>query len=192
MAEASEKYKLVDTIIEPALDWVGLEPRGIASTITPTAGGTYTLVEEGSTENWEVYCQAEGKRVCSSYSDDGFAMYEFAFKELGFRLPFSDLAAGVFGWLKLAPSQLHPNSLAFIRAFEIVCEYLEVEPTLPLFFRVFKLQRQPPRNGHGWMSLKQQTKLFKMFVDSVCGFKVRYYVVRPRTPSARDSLYETT
>ncbi|MCI31522.1 hypothetical protein A2U01_0052734, partial [Trifolium medium] len=31
-----------------------------------------------------------------------------------------------------------------------------------------------------------------MFVDSVRGFKERYYVVRPRTPSARDSLFETT
>ncbi|MCI30060.1 hypothetical protein A2U01_0051269, partial [Trifolium medium] len=28
MAEASEKYKLVDTIIDLDLDWVGLEPRG--------------------------------------------------------------------------------------------------------------------------------------------------------------------
>ncbi|MCI31878.1 hypothetical protein A2U01_0053090, partial [Trifolium medium] len=28
MAEASEKYKLVDTITDPELDWVGLEPRG--------------------------------------------------------------------------------------------------------------------------------------------------------------------
>ncbi|MCI83137.1 hypothetical protein A2U01_0104412, partial [Trifolium medium] len=31
-----------------------------------------------------------------------------------------------------------------------------------------------------------------MFVDSVRGFKERYYVVRPRTSLARDSLYETT
>ncbi|MCI11830.1 hypothetical protein A2U01_0032932, partial [Trifolium medium] len=142
-------------------------------------------------QNWDVYCPTAGKRVCSEFFDDGFSMYEFAFKELGFRLPFSDLATGVFGWLKLAPSQLHPNSLAFIRAFEIVCEYLEVEPTLPLFFRIFKLQRQPSKNGHDWVSLKQQTKLFRMFVDSVRGFKERYYVARPRTPSARDSLYET-
>ncbi|MCI39374.1 hypothetical protein A2U01_0060605, partial [Trifolium medium] len=44
-------------------------------------------------ENWEVYCPAEGKRVCSPYSDDGFTMYEFAFKDLKFRLPFSNLAA---------------------------------------------------------------------------------------------------
>ncbi|MCI34100.1 hypothetical protein A2U01_0055318, partial [Trifolium medium] len=55
---------------------------------------------------------------------------------------------------------------------DLVCEYLEVEATLPLFFRVFKLQRQPVKNGqHGWVSLKQQIKFFKMFIDSVRGFK---------------------
>ncbi|MCH85859.1 hypothetical protein A2U01_0006711 [Trifolium medium] len=195
VGEPVEDHHLVDIITDPRLDWVGPEPRGIASVITPTAGRVYTIVEdtkEGQQQNWDVYCLTAEKRVCSEFSDDGFAMYEFAFKELGFRFPFSDLAAGVFGWLKLAPSQLHPNSLAFIRAFEIVCEYLEDEPYLPLFFRIFKLQRQPSKSGHDWVSLKQQTKLFKMFVDSVSGFKERYYVVRPRTPSAKDSLYETT
>ncbi|MCI57434.1 hypothetical protein A2U01_0078685, partial [Trifolium medium] len=74
--------------------------------------------------------------------------------------------------MNLAPSQLHPNLMAFLRAFELVCQYLEVEPIVPLFFRVFKLQRQPSRDGrHGWVSLKQQVKLFKMFVDSVRHFK---------------------
>jgi hypothetical protein len=48
-------------------------------------------------------------------------MYEYAFKELGLLLPFSELAMGVFGHLKLVPSQLNPNSLAFLRAFELVC-----------------------------------------------------------------------
>ncbi|MCI62161.1 hypothetical protein A2U01_0083418, partial [Trifolium medium] len=32
---------------------------------------------------------------------------------------------------------------------------------------------------------------FKMFVDSVQGFKERYYVVKPITPLAIDSLYKT-
>ncbi|MCI53623.1 hypothetical protein A2U01_0074870, partial [Trifolium medium] len=82
MAEASEKYKLVDTITDPDLDWVGLEPRGIASVITLTAGGTHTTIEEGLVKNWDTYCPVVGKRVCSPYSEDGFAMYEFAFKEL--------------------------------------------------------------------------------------------------------------
>ncbi|MCI49960.1 hypothetical protein A2U01_0071204, partial [Trifolium medium] len=44
MAESSESPRLVDTITEPELDWVGPEPRGITSVITPTALGVYTIV----------------------------------------------------------------------------------------------------------------------------------------------------
>ncbi|MCI67852.1 hypothetical protein A2U01_0089111, partial [Trifolium medium] len=62
--------------------------------------------------------------------------------------------------------------MAFIRTFEMLCEYLEVDPTLSLFFRIFKLQRQSTKDGrHSWVSLKRQVKLFKMYVDSVRGFK---------------------
>ncbi|MCI46628.1 hypothetical protein A2U01_0067869, partial [Trifolium medium] len=42
-------HRLVDTITDPELDWVGPEPRVIASVITPTALGMYTIVEE----DWE-------------------------------------------------------------------------------------------------------------------------------------------
>ncbi|MCI55850.1 hypothetical protein A2U01_0077101, partial [Trifolium medium] len=65
MAEASEKYKLLDTITDPDLDWVGPEPRGIASVITPTAGGTHTTIEEGPVKNWDTYCPVAGNRACS-------------------------------------------------------------------------------------------------------------------------------
>ncbi|MCI09752.1 hypothetical protein A2U01_0030841, partial [Trifolium medium] len=73
-----------------------------------------------------------------------------------------------------------------------VCEYLKVEPTVHLFFRVFKLQSQPIKDGrHGWVSLKQQVKLFKMFIDSVRGFIERFYIVRPLTQVAVDNLFES-
>ncbi|MED6149525.1 hypothetical protein PIB30_063369 [Stylosanthes scabra] len=40
--------------------------------------------------------------------------------------------------LNSAPSQVHPNSWAFIRAFEILMETLEQPPTLGLFFSLFQ------------------------------------------------------
>jgi hypothetical protein len=105
-------------------------------------------------------------------------------------LPFSELDMGVFGHLKLAPSQLNPNLLGFLRAFEFVCEHLEIPPTVHLFFRIFKLQRQPTKDGRqGWVSFKQQVKLFEMYIDFVRGFKERYYVIKPMTEAARESLY---
>ncbi|MCI32454.1 hypothetical protein A2U01_0053668 [Trifolium medium] len=61
-------------------------------------------------------------------------------------MSFTDLEIAVFHHLRLAPSQLHPNSLAFLRAFEITADHLGLAPTLPLFFYAFKLQRSCPRD----------------------------------------------
>ncbi|GAU22953.1 hypothetical protein TSUD_326820 [Trifolium subterraneum] len=183
--EPVESHRLVDTITYEKLVWVTPEPWGVASTLVQGDSTVHTIVEErgeGDPENWEVHTPFEGKRVCSEFSEGGFAMYEFAFNDLKFRMPFSDFTVGVFDRLRLAPSQLHPNLLAFIRAFELLCNYLGVEPTLPLFFRIFKIQRQTIQGRQGWVSLKHhQAKIFRMFVDSVRGFKERYYEV-PRFP----------
>ncbi|XP_045797668.1 uncharacterized protein LOC123891829 [Trifolium pratense] len=189
-SQATSKHKLVDTITDPELAWVAPEPRGIASTITAQDPRLFTIVEEAGSENWEVRTPAEGERVCSSYTGCSFTMYEMAFKELGFRLPFNDLEAGIFGRLRVAPSQLHPNSLAFIRAYQILCRYLEVEATVALFFYIFQIQRQKVGDRQGWISLKHQSsKIFRMFVESARGFKERYYVVKPVTEFAFDSLH---
>ncbi|MCH83851.1 hypothetical protein A2U01_0004677, partial [Trifolium medium] len=153
MAEPAEDHCLVDTITDPELAWVGPEPRGIASVITPTTLGVYTIVEEDweVQQNWEVHLPNLDHRICSKFPDDGFGMYEFVFKDLKLRLPFSGLPIGVLGWLNLAPSQLHPNSLAFIRAFELVCEYLEVEPTVPLFFPRFQAATSADQGWTAWL-----------------------------------------
>ncbi|CAJ2654490.1 unnamed protein product [Trifolium pratense] len=189
-SQATSKHKLVDTITDPELAWVAPEPRGIASTITAQDPRLFTIVEGVGPVNWEVHMPAEGERICSPYTEGGFTMYEMAFKEMGYRLPFNNLEAEIFGRLKVAPSQLHPNALAFIRAYQILCRYLEVEATVSLFFYIFKIQRQKVGDQQGWVSLKHQSsKIFKMFVESARGFKERYYVVKPVTEFALNSLY---
>jgi cell division protein FtsB len=55
--------------------------------------------------------------------------------------------AEIFAFLRLAPSQLHPNAMAFVLAFEHLCEYKNVVPTRALFFRVFQLQRMTKEFG---------------------------------------------
>ncbi|PNX62585.1 hypothetical protein L195_g053060 [Trifolium pratense] len=189
-SQAASKHKLVDTITDPEFAWVAPEPRGIASTITAQYPQLFTIVEGAGPVNWEVHMPAEGERICSSYTEGGFTMYEMAFKEMGYRLPFNNLEAEIFGRLKVAPSQLHPNALTFIRAYQILCRYLEVEATVSLFFYIFKIQRQKVEDQQGWVSLKHQSsKIFKMFVESARGFKERYYVVKPVTEFALNSLY---
>jgi hypothetical protein len=118
-------------------------------------------------------------------------MYEFVFKELGLRLPFSPLATEIFKYLKLAPSQLHPNAMAFVLAFEHLCEYTGVVPTRALFFRVFQLQRMTKEFGRkSWVSFKNRVSLFDMYVESLRGFKSRFYMVRAETQTGRNSLYD--
>ena len=77
------------------------------------------------------------------YDVNQFPMYEILFRDLGLRLPFTDLQAAVFEHLHLAPSQLHPNSIAFLWAFEIVCEYLKIEDTTPCFSITSISSREP-------------------------------------------------
>jgi hypothetical protein len=181
-----------DLIAHPEWKWIAREPRRIGSEITPTSLGVFTILEEDPAPgNFAVYNPGPQHRICSTFHQDGFGMYEFVFIELQLRLPFSSLAVEIFDFLKLAPSQLHPNSMAFVLAFERLCEYKNVIPTRSLFFRVFKLQRTTKELGRrSWVSLKQRVSLFDMYVESVRGFKSRFYVVRPETRAGKDTLYK--
>ena len=139
---ADENVSLVDTVEDPLLEWVGAEPRGIASVYSRRSRRAYTILEAGHDQpgfqkNFVVTRPSFTARICSVFPEYSFPMYEIAFKDLGLQLPFSDFQVGVFSHLGLAPSQLHPNSLAFIRAFELTCRFLRIGATIPLFFRVF-------------------------------------------------------
>jgi len=89
-------------------------------------------------EDWEVVLPTSD-RVCSEYENHVFPMYDVVFKDMGFRLCFSNFQREVLCWTKLSPSQIHPNFYAFTRAFELVCEYLKI----PVFKNVifFHLSR---------------------------------------------------
>ena len=106
--------------------------------------------------------------MCSAYEDHVFPMYEVVFKDMDFQLPFSDFQWEVLRWTKLSPSQIHPNSYAFMRAFELVCQYLGVPPFKNVFFTIFTIQRGAE-------------KMFEIFAGKVRSFKERFFLVRPRS-----------
>ncbi|CAI8601241.1 unnamed protein product [Vicia faba] len=192
---AEENINLVDVIDDLELYWVGAEPQGMALIYNHTRRKAYTVVEygagqEGFQRNFKILRPAQDARICSEYIEDAFPMYEVVLKDLGLRLPFNDFQMGVFSHLSLAPSQLHPNAIAFIRAFKLTCRFLRIEATISLFFRVFHLQWQSRVEKHSWVSLKQSKRLFGMYMDSVRDFKDKCYILQPSTQTTLDSLFD--
>ncbi|MCH92978.1 hypothetical protein A2U01_0013924, partial [Trifolium medium] len=163
------------------LSWVADEPR---TTVSVYADCEDDLPEDMFTdiqdapENWEVRIPTSRRRICSIWNCGTIPMYELAFRNLGYKMPFTDLEIVVFRHLRLAPSQLHPNSLAFLRAFEITADHLGLQRSCPRGEKAKgKLPRgaeQPP-SKFGWVSLKQRTRVFDMYEESVRGFKEVYY-----------------
>ncbi|GAU39025.1 hypothetical protein TSUD_59810 [Trifolium subterraneum] len=170
-------------------EWVADEPRTTVSRFSLNGGdGMFRTIQRPPIDDWKAYdwkacIPNTNRRICSKFQWGSFPMYQIAFEHMGYRLPFSDFEVAVFRYLHLTPSQLHPNSLAFIRAFEMTAAYLGFLPTIPLFFHAFHLQRSKPKgnaaNKFGWVSLKQSVKLFEMFLESVRGFKDSYFFIKP-------------
>ncbi|RDX61093.1 hypothetical protein CR513_60706, partial [Mucuna pruriens] len=87
--------------------------------------------EEAST----VPCSST-KQVCHMAREGELSfiyLYETIVKDLGVTLPFSVFDADVFRTLGLVPIQLHPNGLATMQTFKLVCRALLIYPTAPLF-----------------------------------------------------------
>ncbi|GAU42006.1 hypothetical protein TSUD_236730 [Trifolium subterraneum] len=96
---------------EDEMAWVADEPRNTVS--------KFSLIQRPPLDDWKTCIPNTTRRICSKYQCGFFPTYQIAFEHMGYRLPFSDFEVAVFRYLHLIPSQLHPNSLAFIRAFEM-------------------------------------------------------------------------
>ncbi|RDX61685.1 hypothetical protein CR513_60070, partial [Mucuna pruriens] len=107
-----------------------------------------------------------------------FYLYDTLHSKLGVKLPFTHFERVIFQLLNVAPTQLYPNSWAFVRAFELLCEDLGKAPTLGVFFWFFTIKKT---NKVGWTSLssRPKRKLFKPFLKSYKSFKTRFFRVAP-------------
>ncbi|MED6174318.1 hypothetical protein PIB30_067973 [Stylosanthes scabra] len=106
-----------------------------------------------------------------------FYMYCCVFVELKVKFPFTDFQCGVLTQLRCAPSQLHPNSWAFARGFEMWMEYLEVRLSLEVFFALF--QAKGVEKGQ-WISLSSISGrlVFAPYRSLFKGFKQMFVKVR--------------
>ncbi|XP_057761534.1 uncharacterized protein LOC130981825 [Arachis stenosperma] len=114
---------------------------------------------------------------------DWIWFYKSMFTQVGVRIPFSAFQMALLGRVSVAPSQLHPNSWASIRCFEMVCEYLELPVSVDVFLFFFNLTNPSKEGKHkkGFMSFRsaQGRRIFGLFEDSYHGFKDKYFKVRP-------------
>ncbi|QCE14410.1 hypothetical protein DEO72_LG11g1410 [Vigna unguiculata] len=118
-------------------------------------------------------------RVCHGQegaTEKFFYMYMCHFSQLHVRLPLDDFTMGVLRALNVAPTQLHPNSWAYLQAFHILCQslYLELTPYAFLYFYDTR-----PRRPATWLSLISQSSISRLyaFSQSFKHFKDGYFKV---------------
>ena len=127
--------------------WVDPEVLGIPSAVTPEYLHHFReenlITPEGEyKEEYILEAPGPNERVCYINHDGGprwLWMYDVLIAKLGIRLLFTIFQVSIIQWTEAAPTQLHPNSWAMIRGFEVVCEYVEVPPSPDVFFFLFTL-----------------------------------------------------
>ena len=129
------------------------------------------------------YCfprEDEHHRPCVSGQEGAtekfFYMYMCHFSQLHVRLPLDDFTMGVLRGLDVAPTQLHPNSWAYMQTFRILCQSLYLEPS-PYAFLYFYDTR--PRQLTTWLSLISRPSISRLdaFSQSFKHFKDGYFKV---------------
>ena len=77
-------------------------------------------------------------------------IYATLFKKVKLRFPFTRFERELLTELNIAPAQLHPNSWAFVRAFQILCAHLVLPASVDVFLFLFE-GKNP--GGRPWVSL---------------------------------------
>ena len=143
------------------------------------------LTEGGANDgDWILRRPEPEDRACSIIERSPWKLicYEYIFRRLKVRIPFSAFQESVLQHLRLAPSQLHVNGWAYVRAFERFFEALGLTPSYKLFFYLFQVNRNAGiSGGQSWISLRhaKSRKIFSPYTDSYKGFKSRFFLVEP-------------
>jgi len=118
-----------------------------------------------------------------------FFFYQMVFKRVGVRLPFTAFERELLTEINIAPAQLHPNSWAFVRAFQILCGYLGVPPLMDVFRHFFEVKKQ---GKSLWVSFSGIVGriLLTLFQNSYKGWKGKFFGVccAKHDPTALDDF----
>ncbi|MED6216056.1 hypothetical protein PIB30_004087 [Stylosanthes scabra] len=107
-------------------------------------------------------------------------MYKCLFSKLGVRLPFTQFEQDVLYECRVAPTQLHPNSWGFMKAFQSVCWYLQLDLSLKAFLYFFHLTRpfSQKKSRSASFRAREGRQIFTLYEESFHDFKNYYFKVR--------------
>lgn len=98
-----------------------------------------------------------GEKLCiqrpKGVKDEMLHMYIVVLEELGVKIMFTPVEVDVLKYLKMAPSQSQPNRWAFIRGFEVLCDTLDLEPFIGVFFHFYGTKGEDKLS---WVSISAQ------------------------------------
>ena len=119
------------------------------------------------------------ERVCHGQegaADKFFYMYMCHFSQLHVRLPLDGFAMGVLHQLNVVPTQLHPNSWAYLQAFRVLCQSLYLQPSPHAFLYCYDIR---PRQPTTWLSLVSRPSISRLdaFTQSFKHFKDGFFKV---------------
>jgi len=121
-------------------------------------------------------CRAR-ERIYMKPSPDNYDftyVYDYLFKEYNVTFPLIDFEAGMLTLINIAPSQLHPNSWAFVRCFKLLCGHLGLVPSISVFTYFYQM-----KFGKlvGWVSLSAShgSPLFTLYNSSYKHFKPHFF-----------------
>ena len=180
----------MSTKIPSGLGWVDPVPLRVPSVVDSEYLARFrrqcSICEDRESErDYELVAPDSEERVCFPPLDSSeklfFYAYDCFFSKLSVRLPFTDLESEVLWSCNLAPTQLHPNSWAFLKLFQLLCQFLGVSPSISLFSYLFVLTK--PGSGGGkvsWVSFRanQGRKFCTLYDESFHDFKNYYFKVR--------------
>jgi len=122
----------------------------------------------------------KGEPVCTDESSDPegpfYFIYSTVFKRLKLRLPLTGFDRALLTEVNVAPTQLHPNNWAFVRAFSILCDHFGHTPSVDVFLYFF--EAKSPRKKL-WVSFNRVAGrvLLSLFQQSYKGFKGKFFKI---------------
>ena len=129
--------------IDWSYDWVGDDVRSRVSLFCDEAAvkevDACKIVRVGSGVQVELLpCSGEDRVYHRGQGFEFFYMHSCVLEELRVKLFFIVFECDILKQLNCVPSQLHPNSWAFLRCFEILRSFWKKKPSLELFFSLFQ------------------------------------------------------